>query len=97
MSTITLNLNAATMELTASEMEELYALTQLPGWSILQRLMDAIDEGTRLELEDASTPLDSIRGLQGRLGVAKDLRSLLNEGVPKWIKAMRERAEEGAE
>lgn len=86
---ITLTLNEAQVQLTPREMFELNVLAATPGWDILKKILEVMERGTRRELENTATPLDSIRHLQGRLSVATDLRDLLDDGVPRWIAAMR--------
>jgi len=86
---ITLTLNEAQVELSPREMSELYTLANSPGWDILKKILEVLERGTRRELENGTTPLDNIRHLQGRLSVATDLRDLLDDGVPRWIAAMR--------
>ena len=63
-------------------------LTNHPGWDALLALMATMESAARSALEDPETPLDKVRELQGRLGVATNVNGLLNQGIPTWLAAM---------
>ncbi len=81
------------MDVTPQEMKDLAALTVTPGYPVLKRMLAKMVEGARADLESVDTPLDTVRGLQGRLGVAASVSQLLDEGVPTWVAAMSETKE----
>jgi hypothetical protein len=83
-----INLSGQTLQLYERECLELKQLGDMPGWDILIRCLDEIEKGTRDGLEDVDTPLEHIRALQGRLGVAKDLTKIVRELMPQVLQAM---------
>jgi hypothetical protein len=94
---VQLSLNGEMVDLPPADMWALFALTDHPGWEVLKTLMEGMETGTRRELEAGETPLDSIRYLQGRLSVARDLNDLLQKGVPSWVAAQKKKEQEHAD
>jgi hypothetical protein len=88
-SDIHLNLNGEPLVVTERDMIELHAVAQSPGWPTVKRLLRAMEAGTRRTLEDAETPMEQIRALQGRLSVVTDVADLLDKGVLQWVQSQR--------
>lgn len=84
---VRLNVNGELVELAAEKVKWLTDLPNHPGWEVLTDLLAQMEEGTRNALESVDQPLDTIRGLQGRLSVVRDVRRLVERDLPAY-KAM---------
>lgn len=85
---VELNLNGEILELSLERARWLADLPNHPGWAVFTEMLVTMERGTTEALQSLDQPLDTIRGLQGRLSVAKDVRALVEQGVPSWVKAV---------
>lgn len=83
---IRLNVNGQFHEYPRDEIVRLVDLRNHPGWEVFVGLLARMDAGTREALESPDQPLDTIRGLQGRLSVVRDLRRMVEDDLPQYLR-----------
>jgi len=88
MSTIDLNINGRKVKEPVERVVNLVDLRNHPGWTVFTDLLAHMDAGTRETLESPEQPLDTVRVLQGRLSVVRDIRRMVEDDLPNYLKAM---------
>ena len=89
-------LGGGALGLDPKEALELRALKAQPGYAVLRKVLEAINESSKTDLQDPRNDLDTLRVSQGRIAAVAEVARIVEVDLEQWYEEGKKQRDQGA-